>query len=107
MGRNAEDPSPVGGVNSRRVGPENEPTRIYLERQSKQLCALHALNNLFQDSKAFTKQSLDDICRELAPDARIFNPHGSMFGLGCYDVNVIMSALSKKGFSVIWFDKRK
>lgn len=81
--------------------------KIYHERQSKQLCALHALNNLFQDSGAFSKQDLDAICKELAPDARIFNPHRSVLGLGCYDVNVIISALDKKGFDVIWFDKRK
>ena len=65
------------------------------------------MNNLFQDPKAFTKQDLDAICKELAPDARIFNPHRSALGLGCYDVNVIISALAKKGFDVIWFDKRK
>lgn len=81
--------------------------RIYHERQSKQLCALHALNNLFQSSKAFTKQDLDTICKELAPDARIINPHRSILGLGCYDVNVIIAALGKKGCDVIWFDKRK
>lgn len=81
--------------------------RIYHERQSKQLCALHALNNLFQSSSAFTKQDLDAICKELAPDARIFNPHRSVLGFGCYDVNVIISALAKKGYDVVWFDKRK
>ena len=35
---------------------------IYHEKQSKELCALHALNNLFQDEKAFTKSELDNIC---------------------------------------------
>lgn len=82
-------------------------TNIYHERQSKQLCALHALNNLFQDPKAFTKQDLDAICKELAPDHKLFNPHKSTLGLGCYDVNVIISALSKKNLEVVWFDKRK
>lgn len=82
-------------------------TTIYHERQSKQLCALHALNNLFQNPQAFRKHDLDAICKELAPDSRIFNPHRSTFGLGCYDVNVIISALAKRGFDVIWFDKRK
>lgn len=83
------------------------PLKIYHEKQSKQLCALHALNNLFQDARAFTKQDLDAICKELSPESRIFNPHRSALGLGCYDVNVIISALSKKGFDTIWFDKRK
>lgn len=85
----------------------NSTINIYHERQSKQLCALHALNNLFQDPKAFTKQDLDAICEELAPDSRIFNPHRSALGFGCYDVNVIIAALAKKNFDVIWFDKRK
>lgn len=80
---------------------------IYHERQSKQLCALHALNNLFQDPQAFKKHDLDEICKELAPSARIFNPHRSSLGLGCYDVNVIIAALSKRNLDVIWFDKRK
>lgn len=80
---------------------------IYHERQSKQLCALHALNNLFQDPHAFSKQELDTICKELAPDCRILNPHRSVLGLGCYDVNVIICALSRKDYDVIWFDKRK
>lgn len=81
--------------------------RIYHERQSKQLCALHALNNLFQNPNAFTKQELDAICKELAPDARIFNPHRSVLGFGCYDINVIISALAKRNYDVLWFDKRK
>lgn len=80
---------------------------IYHERQSKQLCALHSLNNLFQCPQTFMKQDLDAICKELAPNSRIFNPHRSTFGLGCYDVNVIIAALSKKDFDVVWFDKRK
>lgn len=86
---------------------EQVRVKIYHERQSKQLCALHALNNLFQDAQAFKKQDLDAICKELAPNSRIFNPHRSAFGLGCYDINVLISALSQKGYDVKWFDKRK
>lgn len=81
--------------------------KIYHERQTKQLCALHALNNLFQSPSTFSKQDLDAICKELSPDSRIFNPHRSVLGLGSYDVNVIIAALSKKGLDVVWFDKRK
>ena len=39
--------------------------------------------------------------------ASFINPHRNMFGLGNYDVNVIMAALQKKGYETIWFDKRK
>jgi hypothetical protein len=36
---------------------------IYHEKQVKELCAVHALNNLFQES-FFSKSLLDDICLE-------------------------------------------
>ncbi|BES96056.1 Josephin [Nesidiocoris tenuis] len=81
-------------------------TGIYHEKQVKELCALHALNNLFQSRDAFTKAELDEICQSLSPHVWI-NPHKSLLGLGNYDVNVIMSALQKKGCEAIWFDKRK
>ncbi|XP_047353189.1 josephin-1 isoform X2 [Vespa velutina] len=53
---------------------------IYHERQVKELCALHALNNLFQERG---------------------------FRLGNYDINVIMAALQRRGREAVWFDKRK
>lgn len=37
---------------------------VYHERQMKELCALHALNNLFQSGCAFTKKDLDEICNK-------------------------------------------
>ncbi|GFT52332.1 hypothetical protein NPIL_215551 [Nephila pilipes] len=79
---------------------------IYHEKQVKELCALHALNNLFQDKNAFNKQILDNICHSLSPD-NLVNPHKSLLGLGNYDVNVLMAALQLKGYEAMWFDKRK
>ncbi|XP_014663168.1 PREDICTED: josephin-1-like [Priapulus caudatus] len=79
---------------------------IYHEKQVKELCALHALNNLFQEENTFTKQVLDEICFNLSPD-HIVNPHKSVLGLGNYDVNVIMAALQMNGCETIWFDKRR
>lgn len=79
---------------------------IYHEKQIKELCALHALNNLFQMEGTYSKTELDGICRRLSPNVWI-NPHRSMLGLGNYDINVIMAALQKKGCEAIWFDKRK
>ena len=35
---------------------------LYHEKQSRELCALHALNSLFQKKNAFTKSELDEIC---------------------------------------------
>lgn len=81
-------------------------TSIYHERQVRELCALHALNNLFQVEGFFNKRELDTICNSLAPDVWI-NPHKSVLGLGNYDINVIMAALQTKGFEAVWFDKRK
>ncbi|XP_043283133.1 josephin-2 [Venturia canescens] len=78
---------------------------IYHERQVKELCALHALNNMFQE-RCFNKQELDQICYGLSPDVWI-NPHKSFLGLGNYDINVIMAALQKRGCEAVWFDKRR
>lgn len=83
-----------------------DDTNIYHEKQSRELCALHALNNLFQKSKAFTQKELDEICNILSPGSYI-NPHRSMLGLGNYDVNVIILALQQKDFDTMWFDKRR
>jgi len=80
--------------------------RPYHEKQVLSLCALHALNNLFQERGSYSKSELDEICKHLSPDEWI-NPHRSMLGLGNYDINVIMTALQKKGCAAVWFDKRK
>ncbi|XP_028129243.1 josephin-like protein [Diabrotica virgifera virgifera] len=83
-----------------------ETTSIYHEKQIRELCALHALNNLFQAKGTFSKAELDLICTSLSPNHWI-NPHKSMLGLGNYDINVIMKALQDRGYEVIWFDKRR
>lgn len=79
---------------------------VYHEKQIKELCALHALNNLFQDKGCYNKVQLDEICRNLAPNDYV-NPHRSILGLGNYDINVIITALHLKDCEAIWFDKRK
>lgn len=78
---------------------------IYHEKQRGALCALHALNNLFQESGCFTVTELDEICFQLCP-SYWFNPHRSLIGGGNYDINVIMLALACRGLDTIWFDKR-
>jgi len=77
----------------------------YFERQEWARCAMHALNNLLQ-YRAFDRSSLNRVCEELSP-GRIINPHKSIFGIGNWDVNVLMRALSEKGLTVEWFDRRK
>ncbi|KAJ7362090.1 Josephin-1 [Desmophyllum pertusum] len=78
---------------------------IYHERQRQMLCAVHTLNNLFQDRNAYSKADLDAISYNLSPDAFV-NPHKNMLGLGNYDVNVVMAALLLKEYEAVWFDKR-
>lgn len=83
-----------------------EDDQIYHERQRKQLCALHVLNNLLQEKDAFTEAQLDQICTELTP-SKFMNPHRSMLGLGNYDVNVLTAALQTRNLNLVWFDRRK
>uniref|UniRef100_A0A8C4QFN9 Josephin-2 n=1 Tax=Eptatretus burgeri TaxID=7764 RepID=A0A8C4QFN9_EPTBU len=82
------------------------PVDVYHEKQRRELCALHALNNVLQDANAFTKEVLDEICQRLSPDS-VLNPHRSLLGTGNYDVNVIMAALQTKGCEAVWWDKRR
>ncbi|XP_075302005.1 josephin-2 [Opisthocomus hoazin] len=78
---------------------------LYHERQRLELCALHALNNVLQ-RPCFTQEAADEICKRLAPDARL-NPHRSLLGTGNYDVNVIMAALQSLELAAVWWDKRR
>ena len=71
----------------------------------RELCALHALNNIFQE-RAFSKSDLDSICSNLSPSTWL-NPHRSWLGLGNYDINVLTAALHTRAFDLVWFDKRK
>ncbi|KAI3387910.1 hypothetical protein SNEBB_009157 [Seison nebaliae] len=79
--------------------------QIYHERQHLQLCAVHALNNLFQ-SQMFDRMDFDDICLRL-DENKIFNAHRSMMGLGRYDINVISIALNEVNHKIIWFNKNR
>lgn len=78
---------------------------VYHERQRKMLCAVHALNNLFQEKDAYSKADLDAISYNLSSDTLV-NPHKNVLGLGNYDVNVIMAALQLRDYETVWFDKR-
>jgi len=78
---------------------------MYHEKQKLMRCALHTLNNLFQE-QAFTKEDLDEIAYNLTPGS-MFNPHKSILGVGNYDVNVIINAVRLKGYSIQWWDRRK
>lgn len=77
----------------------------YHEKQRLMRCALHTLNNLFQE-QAFTKEDLDEYSHTLTPGSWI-NPHKNLLGLGNYDINVMMVALRTKGYTIKWWDRRK
>lgn len=79
--------------------------QLYHEKQRLQLCLVHTLNALLQRSE-FTKADLDCIAENLH-NSRWFNRHRSMFGLGDYDVNVLIAALETKNLTLNWFDSRR
>ncbi|XP_015243064.1 josephin-1 [Cyprinodon tularosa] len=80
---------------------------IYHEKQRRELCALHALNNVFQDGMAFSRETLQEIYQRLCPSTMVTPHKKSMLGNGNYDVNVIMAALQTRGFEAVWWDKRR
>ncbi|XP_038848209.1 josephin-1-like [Salvelinus namaycush] len=83
------------------------PPPIYHEKQRRELCALHALNNVFQDGAAFSRDTLQDIYQRLSPGTLVTPHKKSMLGNGNYDVNVIMAALQTRGYEAVWWDKRR
>ncbi|XP_064179875.1 josephin-1 [Anguilla rostrata] len=93
------------GSNPRLSPPPPPP--IYHEKQRRELCALHALNNVFQDGAAFSRDTLQDIFQRLSPNTLVTPHKKSMLGNGNYDVNVIMAALQTRGFEAVWWDKRR
>ncbi|XP_077407573.1 josephin-1 [Vanacampus margaritifer] len=84
-----------------------ERPAIYHEKQRRELCALHALNNVFQDGSAFSRDTLQEIYQRLSPSTLVTPHKKSMLGNGNYDVNVIMAALQMRGFEAVWWDKRR
>uniref|UniRef100_A0A8C8YRV9 ubiquitinyl hydrolase 1 n=1 Tax=Prolemur simus TaxID=1328070 RepID=A0A8C8YRV9_PROSS len=44
-------------------GMEGSPLRLYQEKERRELCARHALHNVFQDSNAFTRKHFTRFCR--------------------------------------------
>jgi josephin len=83
--------------------------RIHHEQQRKLLCGLHAVNALLQYEYGalYEAADFDDICLLLSPPrCCAFNPHKSPLGLGNYDVNVLLYALSKRGLDGTFHDVR-
>ena len=68
---------------------------VYFERQSRQLCLQHTLNNLFQ-RHAVSAADLDALAAQLPGGGRWFGPHRTLW-LGNYGVSVVELALAKLG----------
>lgn len=79
--------------------------KIYHEKQSRMLCGVHSLNNALQQ-KLFDKTKFDEICLKLDSN-KVANSYRNIFGLGNYDVNVLMHALNEEGYSLMWLNATK
>jgi josephin len=80
--------------------------QMYHETQRFYFCGIHALNNLL-GGPILTKDSSDEIATRLALTSGWWNnPHKSIFGLGNYDVNVLMIALKDQGYETQYLDTR-
>lgn len=76
---------------------------VYHEKQTMWRCGLHAVNALLQ-RKAYTAREFDTLADNLIISRRFWwiHPHRSLFGLGNYDVNVLMCAIESAGYDVQW-----
>eukprot|EP00177_Eucheuma_denticulatum_P005193 GFKZ01009459.1.p1 GENE.GFKZ01009459.1~~GFKZ01009459.1.p1 ORF type:complete len:200 (-),score=19.68 GFKZ01009459.1:106-669(-) len=77
---------------------------VYHERQQLLRCGLHATNALLR-GPIYTASTMDEIADQMAVERSWFrwsHPHRAIFGLGNYDVNVIMCALERRGLCARW-----
>lgn len=72
---------------------------MYHERQSRQLCLQHTLNNILQKPE-FSQKDLNRIAGKLSPGHSFLSVLGSQHytpWIGNYDVSVLEVALSSQG----------
>jgi len=84
-------------------------SKLYHEKQSLSLCAIHAINNLLQTNH-YNKEKFDSIANSFIENQNFFNTniysdHKSL--LGNYDINVITKALNEVNYDLKWFDSRR
>ena len=75
----------------------DDQPKLYHERQRLQLCALHALNSLFQ-KPLFTKKILDEIVYGY-DKSWCWNEY-STFVTGNYDLTILLDALKREGYTL-------
>lgn len=74
------------------------------------LCGLHAVNAMLQHDfgPPYTQRDLDALCYRLDPPRLLhLNAHKSAWGVGNYDVNVLLCALGERGLEAKWWDARR
>jgi josephin len=79
-------------------------------------CGIHCVNNMLQ-RKECTKENFDSWCESIHDEEvkqglatrSLFgvNPHKSVFGVGNFDVNVLVKAFEQSGCQMEWTDRRK
>uniref|UniRef100_A0A4W3IEU6 Josephin-1 n=1 Tax=Callorhinchus milii TaxID=7868 RepID=A0A4W3IEU6_CALMI len=78
------------------------PLLIYHEKQRRELCALHALNNVFQDGRAFTRETLQEIFQRLSPNTMVTPHKKSMLGTSNYRVWVDLQGMQNAQWELVW-----
>lgn len=81
----------------RPVEIRSKQNQFYHETQRLQLCALHSINNLFQE-KRFSKSDLDEIV-DTFDKSWCWNEYSSLY-TGNYDLRIILEAFKKEGYSL-------
>eukprot|EP00730_Choanoeca_flexa_P017803 TRINITY_DN8609_c1_g1_i3.p1 TRINITY_DN8609_c1_g1~~TRINITY_DN8609_c1_g1_i3.p1 ORF type:complete len:259 (+),score=40.41 TRINITY_DN8609_c1_g1_i3:191-967(+) len=80
--------------------------RLFLERQKRFNCAIHATNNLLQEA-AYDQASFDAICEDLPQFGRWSSPYKSSVPyMGYYDASVVVTALYQRGLELQQHDAR-
>ena len=77
---------------------------MYHEQQSRQYCAIHAINNLLGECTC-TEEEFNLIVKDLTSAANALTStntysYQSLFGMGNYDIEVLFQAVMRRGFSI-------
>lgn len=92
-------------ANGTRAGSTS--TSVYHEKQSRWRCGIHAVNAILK-GPVYAPSDFDTIADSLLVQPRWpwSHPHRSVFGMGEYDVNVLLVALEKRNIVGSWMRDR-
>lgn len=88
--------------------PAHAAPPVHHERQRWWRCGLHAVNALLH-APVYSPRDFERLADDLltAPRPPWAHPHRSVLGLGNYDLNVLMSALHRRGLDVSWLPQTR